>query len=78
MMIVDVLDKLVASPLFFTIGEIEFTNRVTIEVNLIPFNHRLMAIDSHNGMIVRDGKGEDLPVQLFLALHQPKKCNKSS
>ena len=63
-MIVDVLDKLVTGPLFFTIGENESTNMVTIEANLIPFNHRVMATDSHNGMIVRDGKGEDLPVQL--------------
>ena len=56
--IVHVLGELVSCPLFFTIGEIEFTNRVTIEGSLVPFNHRVMAIDSHSGMIMRDGKGE--------------------
>ena len=76
--IVHVLGELVSYPLFFTIGEIEFTNRVTIEGSLIPFNHRVIAIDSYSGMIMRDGKGEDLSVQLFLALHRPKKLDKSS
>lgn len=78
MSIVHVLGELVSCPLFFTIGNIEFTNRVTIEGSLVPFNHRVTAIDSHSGMIMRDGKGEDLSVQLFLALHRPKKLDKSS
>ena len=76
--IVHVLGELVSFPLFFTIGEIEFTNRVSIEGSLVSSNHRVMAIDSHSGMIMRDGKDEDLPIQLFLALHRPKKLDKSS
>ncbi len=51
---------------------------MAIEGCLVPFDYGVMAIDSHGGMIVRDGKGEDLPVQLFLALHRPKKIDKSS
>ena len=78
MSIVHVLGELVSCSLFFTVGEIEFTNGVTVEGSLVPFNHRVMVIDSHSGMIMRNGKGEDLPIQLFLALHRPKKLDKSS
>ena len=62
MNIVHVLGELLSRPLFFTIGEIEFTNRVTIEGSLVPFNHWVMAIDSHSGVIVREGKGKDFAV----------------
>ena len=60
--IIHVLGKLVSYLLFFTIGKIEFTNRVTIEGSLIFFNYRVIAIDSYSGIIMRDGKGEDLSV----------------
>lgn len=76
--IVHVLDELVSRPLFFVIDEIEFTNRMTIEGSLVPFNHWVMAINSHSDVIVRDGKGEHLSIQLFLALHRSKKFYKSS
>ncbi len=67
--VVDILGEFVRRPLFFTIGEIEFTNRVTIEGSLVPLNQGVVAIDSHGGMIVRDRKGEDFLVKLFLALY---------
>ena len=51
--------------------------RTAIEGSLVPLNHRVMAIDSDAPVIVRDGKGEDLPVQLFLALHISKKYKTS-
>lgn len=75
--VVYVFGKLVSCPLFFAIGEIELTNRVTIEGSLVPFDHGVMSVDPHGGMIVRDRKREDLPVQLFLALHVSKEYDKS-
>ena len=38
----------------------------------IPFNHRVVTVNSHRSVIVRDIKDENLPVQLFLALHRPR------
>ena len=76
--IVDILGEFVGCPFFFTIGEIKITNRVTIEGSLVLFNHGVMAIDPHRGMIVRDGKGEDLSVQLFLTLRSLIELDKSS
>ena len=43
---------------------------VAIETRLIPFNHRIMAVDPHRPVIVRDGKGENLPIQLFQITEQ--------
>ncbi len=51
---------------------------IPIEGCLVPFDYGVMAIDSHGDMIVRDGKGEDLPVKLFLAFYRSKKFDKSS
>ena len=76
--IIDILSEFIGGLLFFTIGEIELTNRVTIEGSLIPLDHRVIAVDPHRPVIVRNRKGEDLPVQLFLALYRPKKFDKSS
>ena len=51
---------------------------MAIERSLFSLNHGVMAVDSSGPVVVREGKGEDLPVQLFLALHRPKKFDKSS
>ena len=78
--IVDVLDEFVGGPLFFAIQgrEAELVDWMAIEGGLVIFDDSVMAVDSHRSVIVRDGKGEDLPVQLFLALHRPKELDKSS
>jgi len=37
-----------------------------------------MIVDSHQSMIVRDEKDENLSIKLFLALYRSKKFDKSS
>ena len=51
---------------------------MAIERSLVFLNHGVMAVDSHGPVIVRDRKGKDFPIQLFLALHRPEKFDKSS
>ncbi len=78
--IVHVLGEFIGGPFFLAIlfGEVKCSDRMTIEGSLVPLNHRVMAVDPYRPVIVRDGKGEDFPIQLFLALHRPKKFDKSS
>jgi hypothetical protein len=53
-MIVDFLDEFVGCPFFFAVlfREGELAYWVAIEGSLVPFNHRIVAIDSHGGMVV--------------------------
>ncbi len=51
---------------------------MAIEGSLVPFDHEVMVVDPHQPVIVRDGKGENLLVKLFLALYRSKKFDKSS
>ena len=78
--IIDVLDEYKTRPLVFAVlfCEVELADWMAIEGSLVPLNHRVVAIDSHGGMIVRDRKGKDLPVKLFLAPYKSKKFDKSS
>ena len=80
MIIINILGEFVGGPLFFAFQtrEVEFIDCITIEGSSVPFNHGIMAIDSHGGIIVRDGEGENLPMELFLAFYRPEKLNKSS
>ena len=80
MIIVDVLDEFVGGLLLFAVlfCEAEFADWMAIERSLVSLDHGVMAVNPHRPVIVRDGKGEDLPVQLFLTLHRPKKFDKSS
>lgn len=50
---------------------------MAVEASSVPLDYRVVTVDPHGLVIVRDGKGEDLPVQLLLALHVSKKCDKS-
>jgi len=78
--IVHVLGEFVGGPLLLAVlfCEAELADWMAIECSLVSFDHGVMAVDPHRPVVVRDGKGEDLPVQLFLALHRPKKFDKSS
>lgn len=51
---------------------------MAIEGSLVFFNYGVMSVDPHQPVVVRDRKGEDLPVQLFLAPYKSKKFDKSS
>lgn len=77
--IVDILSKFIDGPLFLTISfyKTEFADWITIESSFISFDHEVVAVDSYGSIIVRDGKGEDLSVQLFLTLYRSKKFDKS-
>ena len=70
--VIDVLDQYKSPPLVFALlfYEAEFTDWMAIEGSLVSFNHRVVSIDPHRPVIIRDRKGENLPVQLFLALHR--------
>ena len=45
--------------------------------SFVSFDHGVMAVNSYGHMIVRDGKSENLTVQLFFAFHRFKKFDKS-
>lgn len=70
--IVDVLRKLIRCPLFLAFRRCkeELMDGVTTEGGIISFDNRIVTVDSHRSIIVRDRKGEDLPVQLFLAVYR--------
>ena len=78
--IVHVLGEFVSCPFLLTIQcrEVKCVDRMAIEGSLIAFDHGVVSVDSDRPMIMRNRKGEDLPIQLFLALHRPKKFDKSS
>ena len=77
--IIDILGKVVSCPFLLTIQcrEDKLVDCMTIEGNLVSFDHEVVTVDSHRLVIVRDGKGENLSMQLFLALHRLEKFDKS-
>ena len=70
-MIIDVFSEFVDGSFILTIQccEAELMDQMVIEGSLVPFNYGVMAIDSHRPVIMQDGKGKNLLVQLFLTLH---------
>ena len=79
-MIINIFDEFVDSSFIFIIQccEAEFIDQMAIEGSLVPFNYEVMTIDPHRPVIMQDGKGKNLLVQLFLMFHQSKEFNKSS
>ena len=69
--VVDVFREFVDRPFFLAIEgcEVKFVNRVAVKGRFIFFNNGVMAIDFDRAMIIRNRKGEDFPVKLFLAFH---------
>ena len=53
-------------------------NRVAIEGGFIFLYDSVVTVDSHRSAIVRDRKGKNFSVELFLAFHRLKKFDKSS
>lgn len=72
MIIIDILNKFIGRPLFLAIQgcKAEFMNRITIKGSLVTLDNSVIAVDPYRPIIVRDGKGKDLPVKLLLALYR--------
>jgi hypothetical protein len=51
---------------------------MTVERGLFALDHRVVAVDPHSLVVMRNGKGEDLPMKLFLALHEPEQFHDPS
>ena len=49
-----------------------FINRVVIEFGFVSINYKIIAIDSHYLVIIRDREGEDFLVKLFFVLYKFK------
>ena len=69
---INALGELVRRPFVFAIqsSKIKSVDRVSIERGLAFLDQSVVPIDPHRPVVVRDGKGEDLAVELLLALHQ--------
>ncbi len=72
--IIDTLSKPIRRLFLFPIkcGKAEFINRITVDYGLYALDYRVVAINSYSVVIVRNKKGENLSIKLFLALHKPK------
>ena len=71
--IVDISGELKCRLFHFTLyRKANFIDRVTVEFSFIPVNYRIIAVDSHCPVIVRDREGEDFSVKLFFALYKFK------
>ena len=69
--IVDIFGELVGRQLVFTIQcrEVERMDWIVIECGFVSVDYRIVPVDPHCPMIVRDGKGQDLPMKLLFALY---------
>ena len=69
--IVDVLGELVSRPSVSAgvTGDTEPSDGMAMERRVVPVNRRVVAVNPHNVVVMRDGKGQDLPMQLLLARH---------
>ena len=75
--IIDVLGELVCRPLLFAAQfcEVKLADGVTIKGSVFSLDYRVVAIDSHRGVVVRDRESKNVPVEFFLALYEPEKLN---
>ena len=48
---------------------------MAVILGILPIDHRIMAVDAHRSMVMRDGEGKDLPVDLVLAFHCAKELD---
>ena len=70
------LGELVRCPLIFAIsrGEIKVVDRVPVKSGFPFLDKSVVPVDPHWRVVVRDRKGEDLAIELLLALHQLLDC----
>lgn len=78
--VVDVLGELVSRPLLFAIhfSKIELANSVSVVRCLGSIDDSVVAVYPHCAIIVRDGEGEELPVESLLAFHIPEELHDSA
>lgn len=72
-----VLGKTVCSPLILPVKlcEIEFSDCVTVVFYLFALDLGVVSKDSHRLIVMREGEGKDLPIDLILSPHKTKKLN---
>ncbi|KAK5637255.1 hypothetical protein RRF57_012967 [Xylaria bambusicola] len=78
--VVNILSEPICSPLLFTIQfcKREVTDWVAVVLSFLPIDHRVVAIDTHRLVVMRDRERKDPPVDLILAPNKTKKLNNSS
>ena len=66
--VVYIFDKLIYRPFFFAIlaSEVERFDGVVVEGGYFFLNYRIMTVDSHCLVIVRDRESENLSINFFL------------
>ena len=48
---------------------------MAIILDILPVDHRIVAVDTHRSIVMRDGEGKDLPMDLVLAFHCAKELD---
>src|SRR5690349_19266286 len=68
---VDIFGEFIGRPLILTIQclEVERMDGVAVECGFVFLDHGVMTVNPHRPVIVRDRKGEDLPMKLLFALY---------
>jgi len=68
--VVDIFRETICRPFILSIerGEVESIDRVPIVLDVFPSYHRVVAVDPYRPVVMRDGEGEDLPINFILAL----------
>ena len=66
--VVDVLGELVRCLFVLSVQlcEVESTNRVPVVLGVFPSYHWVVAVEPYRPVVMRDGEGEDLPVDFIL------------
>jgi hypothetical protein len=59
-------------------SEVRLADGVTIKGSVFCLDYRVVAIDSHRSVVVRDRESKNVPVEFFLALYEPEKLNDGS
>ena len=69
--------ELVCCPLFLAIQccEVKRMDPVAVEGGFVSVNYRVVAVNSHCPVIVRDREDEYLPVKLIFMLHKFEESN---
>ena len=70
--VINTFGKFVHRPFIFAFscGKFKGMDQVSIDRGFTIPNRSAVAVDPHHSLVMRDGKDEDLVVELFRALHQ--------
>jgi hypothetical protein len=78
--VVNIFGEFVCRPFLLAVQclEAELVDRVTVISCVLSFNHRVVAVDSHCSVVMRDQKGKDFPVQFHLMTNESEELHNSS